>query len=137
MVNAWSAMKKLKPKTEYIEIPILNNEYVVIVCFGNASEVMKVLKAWHYPKEELEASCFDTKRGLCFSQTGLHPVIALPAIPKTGEEIGTLSHEAVHAIAHIFDAISENLGGELFAHSVGAVVRETLQAIRPKKQKAC
>lgn len=47
--------------------------------------------------------------------------------PKTMEEIGTLAHEACHAIENIFEKIREPMGGEVFAHSVGAVVREGLK----------
>ena len=52
----------------------------------------------------------------------------MPRFPKTGAEIGTLSHEAVHAIHHVFDMIEDPYRDtEIFAHSVGAIVRGVLK----------
>jgi L-lactate utilization protein LutB len=39
-------------------------------------------------------------------------------------------HEAVHAIEDIFLKVGQPIGGELFAHSVGAVVREVLRRVK-------
>jgi hypothetical protein len=112
---------------KYIEVPILNNQWKAIVCWGKPSEVIKVLKAWGYPKDEFQANCFDRNRGVCFMNPDCHPVIALPRKPRTAEEYGTLAHEAVHAVESIFESINQPIGDELFAHSVGAIVRETLK----------
>jgi hypothetical protein len=54
----------------------------------------------------------------------------MPEYPKTPEQIGTLAHEAVHAIDYIFTAMGQNDYGEVFAHSVGAVVREVLNTVK-------
>jgi hypothetical protein len=115
-----------------IQVPILNNEYSVIVCWGKPATVEKVLKQWKHTKKSQgwAVDCFDDSRGLCFTSNGAHPVIALPRLPRTNEEIGTLAHEATHAVEHIFSHIKQPLGGEIFAHSVGAVVRETLNAVK-------
>ena len=112
---------------KWIEIPILNSEYKVIVCFGNAKFIGKVLKRWgHCPTSTIGG--IEDRRGACFHSKGCHPVIALPRRPKTPSEIGTLSHEAVHAIGHIFQMIEEKyLDTEIFAHSVGAIVRGVLK----------
>lgn len=109
-----------------IVIPILNDEYKVVVCFGDPEKISKVLKSWGH-QEHATIGNVEDRRGVCFYTRGCHPVIALPRKPKTPTEIGTLSHEAVHAIEYIFEAISQPLGGELFAHSVGAVVRGVLK----------
>lgn len=108
-----------------IVIPILNDEYKVIVCWGTPKIIAKVLKSWHYPKEDVTSSLMDM-RGVCYYNPQCHPVIALPDKPKTAQQIGTLAHEAVHAIENIYQKISEVPSGELFAHSVGAVVRKVL-----------
>jgi hypothetical protein len=110
-----------------IIIPILNDEYKVIFTWGNPSEISKVLKAWGH-QESSTLGGVEDRRGACFYSKECHPVIAMPRKPKTPTEIGTLSHEAVHAIGHIFQAISEKyLDTEVFAHSVGAVVRGVLK----------
>lgn len=112
-----------------IRVPILNSEYKVIVCYGGAKEIGKVLKAYHYPEDlthyDLEQMLIDM-RGRTFYHKSCYPVIALPKKPKTAEQVGTLAHEAVHAIQHIFESIGEPSRDEVFAHSVGAVVREVL-----------
>lgn len=113
-----------------IRIPILNEEYKVIVVFGGAGEIGKVLKAYHYPEGlthyDLEDMLIDM-RGRTFYNKKCYPVIALPKKPKTPEQIGTLAHEAVHAVEHIFESMHEESRDEVFAHSVGAVVREVLK----------
>lgn len=113
-------------KSKQIEIPILNDEYKVIFTWGTEKEISKVLK---YRGHTLNANglILDNLRGQCFYKQGFHPVIAMPNFPKTNAEIGTLAHEAVHAILEIYKNINEeNISSEIFAHSVGAVVRKVL-----------
>lgn len=117
----------------YIEIPILNNEYKVIVCFGDEVLVCKVLARWHHNLKDVEEKLLGN-RGICLLNPECHPVIALPSIPKTAEQIGTLAHEACHAVEHIFTYLGQPLNGELFAHSVGAVVRESLSSLTKTKR---
>jgi hypothetical protein len=121
-----------------IEIPILNNEYKVIVCFGDKKDIKKVLKDWKYEKEFPEWNFVGekmNKRGLCFYEERCHPVIALPKFPKTPEEIGTLSHEAFHAINDIFNKINEDIRDEVFAISIGAVVRIVLESGKERRKR--
>lgn len=112
-----------------IKIPILNDEWSVIVTWGKPEEIAKVMKGWGYPKEDVQSSMLD-RRGVCYYHKGCHPVIALPGKPKTPQEIGTLAHEAVHAVEDVFIKIQQSAEGEIFAHSVGAVVRKTLEALK-------
>lgn len=117
-------------RNKEIVIPILNNEYKVIVCWGDAKRIRQVLYNWHYPVEEIDfTTALEGMRGRAFSHKYCHPVIALYTKPKTPEQIGTLAHEAVHAVECIFQAVSEPSRDELFAHSVGAIVRETLKSL--------
>ncbi len=117
-------------KAREVRIDILNSEYKVIVVFGGAKEIGKVLKAYHYPEDithyDLEQMLTDM-RGRTFYHKSCYPVIALPKRPKTPEQVATLAHEAVHAIQHIFESIGEPSRDEVFAHSVGAVVRKVLE----------
>ncbi len=108
-----------------MKIPILNNEYSVIVCWGDVETIRKVVRAWHKGYADMVGG-LENNRGMCYYKHGHHPIIAMPCFPKTAEQIGTLSHEAVHAVNHIFEAIQEHSRDELFAHSVGAIVRLTL-----------
>lgn len=116
-------------KGEYLTVPVLNDQYIVVVTWGDPEQVQNVLKQWHYPDYDNAEfiNRLNGNQGTTFVRDGCHPVIAMPGKPKTACHISTLAHEAVHAVAHIFDAIGEHLDGEAFAHSVGAVVRITLQ----------
>lgn len=109
-----------------IEVPILNDEYKVIVCFGDDKVTKKVLKSWGHKIKTVKSELVD-RRGVCFYSKDCHPVIVLPRFPKTSEEIGTLAHEAFHAVNNIFDKIQGFKDDETFAHSIGAVVRLVLK----------
>lgn len=113
-------------KNREIVIPILNDEYKVIVIFGDPKQISKTLKDWNHD-ERVTGGNVEDRRGVCFYTKGCHPVIAMPRKPKTPAEYGTLAHESVHAVEYIFESISEHRVGELFAHSVGAVVRGVLK----------
>jgi hypothetical protein len=109
-----------------IKILILNDEYSVIVCWGTDKDIKKVIARWHEGNADLMSSLSE-RRGVTFYKHGCHPIIALPQFPKTPEQIGTLSHEAVHAVSNIFRMIEQDSAEEVFAHSVGAIVRNVLQ----------
>lgn len=109
-----------------IKIPILNDEYSVIVCWGSVQTIKKVVKAWHKGDADV-VMWLENNRGVCYYKFGHHPIIAMPCFPKTSAQIGTLAHEAVHAVKYILDAIQEKSTDEVFAHSVGAIVRLTLK----------
>lgn len=114
-------------KKRSIAIPILNDEYKVIVCWGDFAVVRRTMNAWGFPVPLVESKDIEWMRGVTFYSSDCHPLIALPRYPKTATEIGTLAHEATHAIINIFDKISERSFDEAFAHSVGAVVRGVLE----------
>lgn len=116
-----------KDRRKWIKIPIFNDEYYVIVVFGNVKTVALCLEAWHYPKDDVTKSSVERslagKRGVCFYSHGCHPIIAMPQRPKTPDHWGTLAHEGTHAIEHVLDSIGERTQNEILAHSVGAIVR--------------
>ncbi len=109
-----------------IIIPILNNEYKVVVCWGDKAFVKRILKdcGHKFTDEDLD---WNQCRGRFFSTAFRHGVIALPKKPRSAEEMGNLTHEAVHAVFDIFEWIEEEHCDEVFAHSVGAIVREALE----------
>lgn len=113
-----------------ITVPILNNEYSVKVCWGSLDNARKTLTDLGYGEYEFLA--LNEKRGVTFYNPDLPPLIAVCGTPRTAEQIGTLAHEACHAVEFIFQHIGQTIGDEVFAHSVGAIVRETLKAVRGK-----
>lgn len=108
-----------------IVIPILNDEYKVIVCWGDYKSTNKIIKSWHH--DEIDESEWTNRRGFCCHKKDCHPIIVLPKYPKTPEEIGTLAHEAFHAVSNIWNKIEDESHDEVFAHSIGAIVRNVLQ----------
>lgn len=118
--------KMAKSTNKTIVVPILNNEYKVIVCWGDSIYIHRVLRQWMYPND-FSSDMLAGRRGVCFHSAMCHPVIALPKQPQTAEEIGSLSHEAVHAVADIFRKIEQDFAEEVYAHSVGAIVRKVLE----------
>lgn len=113
-------------QSNYIVIPILNDEHKVVVCFGKPLSIKPILKKFNYNvKVEWEEN-----RGICFYNKGAYPIICLPTKPRTAKQIATLAHEAVHAVTYIFKYIEEPLCGEVFCYSVEAIIRSTLQKIR-------
>ena len=129
---------------KHITIPILNHDYKVVVCWGDKKLLRKVMLDHHYDEDYHNKSYIEdeteNRRGVTFKQARCYPIIWLDANLPVHEAIGTLSHEAVHAIAYIFNDIDETLHhSEIYAHSVGAIVRETIRAMKllkpPKKKK--
>ena len=113
-------------------IPILNTEYKVVVCWGDEKFVQRTANGLGY-KEKISMGNND---GICYSHDNLYPLIILLNAPKAPYEIAVLAHEAVHAVRDIWDLVEEDLrmSDEIFAHSVGAIVRDTLEAINKRKK---
>jgi len=111
-----------------VKIPILNNEYAVIVCNGNLKELSKTLKRYHYPdySDKFVKEATDQRRGATFYGHRCYPIIWIDKYSPATDAVGTLAHEAVHAVVSIFELIDERSYDEVFAHSVGAIVREVL-----------
>ncbi len=108
-----------------IRVPILNDEYAVIVCIGDAAYLRRRLMRWgHEPGDNLAIPC----RGRCYNTFGSHPVIVLRTEPRSPTEVGTLAHEAVHAIFGIMRHIEQHTDwqDEVIPLSVGAIVRRVL-----------
>lgn len=125
--------KLIKHRRSYsLQVPILNDKYCVIVAWGSFRSIQKLLNANGYPKEDWHEKRFEGANAVTFIRGNCHPVIAMPSSPLTCEQLGTLAHEACHAVEHIFEYIGQPIGGEVFAHSVGAVVRVTLEIINPE-----
>jgi hypothetical protein len=120
----------------WLEVPILNDEHVVVVCWGTADEVLKVMHRYGYPKDEPYAAEVNklgpVMVGMCFYCDHRPPVIGLPVVPVSPARIGTLAHGAVHAVTDILGKVgaAKDDSDEVLAHSVGAVVRHTLAYVQ-------
>lgn len=117
-----------------VTVPILNHEYKVVVCWGDLKHLRKTLIDHYYEPDNVTKTMLEKetekRRGVTFREHRCYPTIWLNADMGATESIGTLAHEAVHAVDFIFEALDENMyHSEIFAHSVGAIVRETVKAM--------
>lgn len=122
-----------KKKNHEVVVPVLNNEYKVIVLVSkDINYVLKKAHEW-YLDENLEEEdlkeFFDlsTRRGVCVKAPNCHPMILVPSV-RGCEKIGTLAHEALHAVREV----SRHCGvedEEFEAMTVGAIVRTVLEKV--------
>lgn len=121
--------------SKHVTIPILNHEYKVVVCWGDVRHLRKTLLHHHYSPDVITKSFIDEQtekcRGVTFREHRCYPTVWIDADLPASEAIGTLAHEAVHAVDFIMEALDENLyHSEIFAHSVGAIVRNTVEKMK-------
>lgn len=116
---------KKRRQGRLIKVPILNDEYAVMVCWGSKAEIAAYIKEQNYGNSKTKDS-LKNNLGLCFSGNK-YPLITLILPPITPRGIGNLSHEAVHAITRMFQYLNIPRKGEVFAYSVDAIVRITLE----------
>jgi len=108
-------MKKLKKTT----VPILNDTYYVYLLYGDKNKAEKWVSDY-YPFT-LDKYPFENNKGATFHGDGYHPTIWISE--DAPEPYSTVAHEAVHAIKWIWNDIGEYNHDEVFAHSVGTIVR--------------
>lgn len=116
-------------------VPIFNHEYKVVVCWGDLKHLHKTLLDHHYNPDHVTKTFLkeqtEERRGVTFRGHRCYSTIWINANLPVYEALGTLAHEAVHAVDFTFQAIDEDLiHSEIFAHSVGAIVRETTKAMK-------
>jgi len=126
---------RLDTMTKHTTIPIFNHEYKVVVCWGTHKQLYNVLMEHHYHPDYHTLTHIqdetEDRRGVTFKQSRCYPVVWIDATLAAHDAIGTLAHEAVHAVAFVFGDIDETLHhSEVYAHSVGAIVRESLSAMK-------
>jgi len=108
-----------KKKFKKVRIPILNDEYFVYVIWGDEKKRLKWLR-WYFDDDSIIPDDWPLNRATThFNKKGM-PVINIHDHKYFYAE---LAHEAVHAVDWIFNYINDGNRGELFAHSVGAVIR--------------
>jgi hypothetical protein len=122
MKNKMAKKKQPKNKITTQVISLLNDEYAVRVVLGKPKDVQKYL----LQKIDKDMPACDSEfdvRGKTWHLEGRYPIIWVSPKLKGSEFYATLAHEAVHAVRFIFEYIGEESVDEVFAHSVGAIVR--------------
>jgi hypothetical protein len=121
-------------KFTHINVPILNNEYFVLVAWGEQKKAIPWLKKAgdiHTTPKDLEGG-----RGHWWASNSWHcvPVIYINIPVKDDRFYATVSHESVHAINQIWEYIGEDCKHEAYAHCVAAIVEAVTKEIRKKKK---
>jgi hypothetical protein len=128
-------MKLTKPKLKIIDVQILNDTYKVYVYIGD--RILANKKISKYLNEPYKEWIQKNNRGKSIYYEKIHPIIWIDGNLDYMTGIGTLSHEAVHAVSSIMDYLAMDCrdlsGNEFLAHSVGAIVRKTLQSFNFNK----
>jgi len=111
-------MKKVQKDMHSVRIAILNDEYAVYVIWGKQNKRLKWLR-YHFDDDSIIPDTWHLNRGTTHTREGYMPVINL----HNKLTYSVLAHEACHAIDSIFNYIGDNNRPELFAHSVGSILR--------------
>jgi len=73
-------------------------------------------------------------RGMAFLKTGHVPIVWLPRYPRTSREIGTLVHELLHALRHIFVNVIgfplDRNTDETFCHALSYTTERVLEDLK-------
>ena len=117
-----------------VVIPMLNHEYKAVIAWGDLKHLRKTLIDHHYSPDIVTMTMLEEqttdRRGVTFRESRWYPTIWVDSNLPAHEAIGTLAHEGVDGVDFMFEAIDENMyHSEIFAHSVGAIVRESIKAM--------
>ena len=115
-------------------VPILTEQYKIVVLIGERKELVKVgAKYLRKTEQEVEKFFGQTMSRGCAIDTFsmgllLHPLILVDGDFPANQSVGTLAHEA----SHCMDFITERLGiddrsGEIQAHGIASVMRHCLK----------
>jgi len=110
-----------------VKVQILTYEYSVNIFIGKSEELKEaILKYAHQPKDiikERVENCRGTTWNCLIN--GSYPLIAINSELETKDFLGTLAHEASHAMDFISEYVNiDDRSGEWKAHGIGAIVRK-------------
>ncbi len=114
-------------KARYYNIPIMNSEYHVRVYIGSIKSAVTLAREKYKWVKNLTIEEFEGCRGKAFNTLpDGHVFVVIDGDMEPHEIMGTLAHEASHAVDYImcFTSITDD---EFRGHSVGAIVREVMQ----------
>lgn len=107
-------------------------EFDVVGVIGEYSKMGEYI-AWKFDDKGFDPSQWDNgyeARGKVFYRHGYVPILWLPKLPKTKREHGTLAHESLHVVFHLFEWASLPISRdteELAGHTVGHIVTNLFQ----------
>jgi hypothetical protein len=113
-------------------------DFYVHFCIGDKDKTLKhVNKLLQLPDIQNNLAAFDLnhmdKKGLRFRREGYIPVVWLPRVPKTTEELGTLSHEIFHVTCDVCRHVSIPLteySEEAYCYITGYLTKQFWEKIK-------
>jgi len=128
MIKPKKKGKKVKaPPFIKIEFGCVQDYGVYVIISNDIKIIINWLRSWL--SDDISEKDFEGTRGICFRYNESWPVICLPYFPKTSREMGTLSHEAFHAVYGVCERIGIALNGaseEIFSRMISHVVTTVL-----------
>lgn len=120
-----------------IIIPILNNEYKVLVVFGTNEEraryISKHVKGYDY--EYALERCKATRGQTFLRLPQDHPLITIDIDLPYDMAFATIAHEASHAVQDIIDNLGiDDRSDEFKGHSISAIMRMSIRGLLGKKK---
>lgn len=107
-------------------------DFSVLCVIGKYENLTPYIK-WKFDDKEFNVQNFDVgyeSLGKCLFRTGYVPVIWLPRKPRNAREHGTLAHECLHAVWHLFEWASIPITRdteEVMTHALSHLVSSILK----------
>jgi len=129
------APKRVKGRLKEIRTHMGQFDFTIWTVVGPAADLDSYIE-WRHECLYEKRSDKRQAMGLCFQGFEDHgPIIWLPKPPRTAEEIGTLAHEACHALVEMMDWMGTEIKkdtDEILCHGVGHIVSNVLAELRKR-----
>ena len=127
------APKKILGRLREVRVHMGQFDFTIWAIIGPLEDAQKYVE-WRLDCVLAEPDVGDVD-GLCFEGApGKGPVIWLPRVPRSADDIGSLAHEACHAVREMMvDWAGMRLNrdsDEVLCHGVGHVVKTVLSSVR-------
>jgi len=121
-----------------IEVPILTEEYKIIVYLGTEKELIKHGALYLGESEKKATERIERRRGIAVNtikKLGKPPILLINTDYPIEDGIATIGHEASHAMDYISNFIGMyDTSGEFHAHGIASVLRHSLKKIKKTKK---
>lgn len=108
-------------------------EYYFTLIVGPRESVEPYVR-WRYHDNDQDNDVAPRAVRACvFTRAGQAPIMWLPKLPRSAEDIGLLAHESFHVVRDLMEWAHIGLGDEseeAYSHALGFVVRSVLEELR-------
>lgn len=118
-----------------IKVPILTEEYKIVVFIGDKKELYKQASKYLGNTEQEVEEFLNDNRGCAINTFGMsikkHPLILINGDFPWDMSLATLAHEASHAMDYIQSSLGINdMSGEIHGHGIASVMRHCLKFMK-------